>query len=308
MGERSFFVRLNIDDMADSLDELETTEERGLWLEGFRFGVRGKEARDGWQTAKSLGYKFGFECWEQAQQFREKQAAKGRASGESRRGRIEPESNHGSTAVQPEFNRGSSVVEPEPNQTPTGHEPIQNPEANNQELKNQEQYKPIPPTPQRGERVRASIPTEDEWVAYCTATWPDWHPTCAAEGWAYYQSAGWRTRVGPIRDWRAAAKTSYGNARQWGKLQPTTGGPRPWNGRPGPATARRSTDQALIDQIKQQEAANAASQHTGPTPPTDGSGPVPEWWREVVDHHERFNGHRDGQGGSETPEPGPGAG
>lgn len=248
MGERAFFVRLNIDDMADSLDGLETTEERGLWLEGFRFGVRGKEQRDGWPEVKQLGYAFGLECWTKAQEFRDKQAEKGRASGNSRRKptAVEPDTNHGSTAVQPEFNR-----------TGTEREPIQNPEANNQELLPKE---PIPPTPQRGNRAaRATAPTEEEWVAYCTSTWPDWHPTCAAESWAYYQAKGWRIGSVPVRDWQAAARTSHGNARQWGKLQPEPTNGHAFSGRPGPATARRPTDQALIDQLRNQGQTDATN-------------------------------------------------
>lgn len=68
----------------------------------------------------------------------------------------------------------------------------------------------------RHPRKSASIPTEDEWVSYCRQTWTDWH--VPGESWAYYQSVGWRTKAGPIKDWRAAARISYSKAKEWGKL------------------------------------------------------------------------------------------
>ena len=70
---------------------------------------------------------------------------------------------------------------------------------------------------------RVKPPTEDEWVAYCSNSWADWHPECIREGFSYYESVGWRTKAGPIKDWKAAARTAHGNASQWGKLQPRAG-------------------------------------------------------------------------------------
>lgn len=84
-------------------------------------------------------------------------------------------------------------------------------------------------------------PTEEEWVAYCTETWPDWHPTCSAEAWAYYTSKGWKIGSVPCRDWKATARTAHGNARQWGKLQPVQGGKPP--GRAPAPSIRRTMDQ-----------------------------------------------------------------
>lgn len=63
-------------------------------------------------------------------------------------------------------------------------------------------------------------PTEDEWVAYCTETWPEWHPTSAGNSYAHYQGAGWKTKAGPVKDWKATARTAHGKAVEWGTLQP----------------------------------------------------------------------------------------
>lgn len=73
---------------------------------------------------------------------------------------------------------------------------------------------------ERNSGFRFPVPTEDEWRDYCLATWDDWHPSCVIDSHSYYQSVGWRSKAGPIRDWKAAAKTAHGNATQWGKLQP----------------------------------------------------------------------------------------
>ena len=76
---------------------------------------------------------------------------------------------------------------------------------------------------------KAAAPSEAEWVAYCSQTWPDWHPQCSAESWAHYDSVSWKTSAGvKITNWQSAAKTAHGNARSWGKLQPNQQQRGPW--------------------------------------------------------------------------------
>lgn len=85
----------------------------------------------------------------------------------------------------------------------------------------------------KGSRQAApASPTEQEWGEHCTQTYPDWHPICIAESWAYYESVKWRTRAGPIKDWKRAAVTAHGNARQWNKLQPGQRQGSSWNQQP----------------------------------------------------------------------------
>lgn len=129
MTERTFFVRVNLDDMAAEIIGLDSTEERGLWLEGFIVGSRGKNCREDWQGAKLEGYSFGLRCFTEAEEFRGKQSAKGLASVEARR-------NRKATSSQPEFNHGSTMVQPDTNQTsthPTTN--IQQPITNNEKPK-----------------------------------------------------------------------------------------------------------------------------------------------------------------------------
>lgn len=77
-------------------------------------------------------------------------------------------------------------------------------------------------TEKEGKRKRSpnARPTEEEWLQHCQQAYSDWHPTCIKEQWAYYESVGWKTKAGPIKDWKRAAVTAHGNARSWGKLQP----------------------------------------------------------------------------------------
>jgi len=195
MTDRTFFVRVNLDDMATDLIGLDSTDERGLWLEGFVVGSRGKDSRVEWPKAKIEGYSFGLKCFNEAEEFRGKQSAKGQASADARR-------NRKVTAVQPDINSGSTAVQPDIN--PTNN---QQPTTNNEK-------------PNRERQAAFTPPSEQEWVEYCTRTWSDWHPVCAGESWAYYQGVGWIVGRKVCKDWKATARTAHGNARQWGKLQP----------------------------------------------------------------------------------------
>lgn len=108
MSDRTFFVRLNLDDMSAEVVGLDSTEERGQWLEGFLVGSRGKDSRDVWHPAKLDGHRFGLTCFQEAEEYRGKQSVKGIASGEARRNRtaVQPQFNHSSTTIEPQLNHG----------------------------------------------------------------------------------------------------------------------------------------------------------------------------------------------------------
>lgn len=84
-SEREWWVKVNIDDLCHDLDRLESTEERGQWLEGFRVGSRGHDPRDTWGAAKMLGYGFGMVCHDEAVIYRDKKVIAGQISADSRR-------------------------------------------------------------------------------------------------------------------------------------------------------------------------------------------------------------------------------
>lgn len=74
--DRTFFVRLNIDDLAANIAALDGHEEKGAWLDGFMVGSRGALPRESWWEPKRIGHAFGFECFQRAEIFRESQTDK----------------------------------------------------------------------------------------------------------------------------------------------------------------------------------------------------------------------------------------
>ena len=254
-ASRTWNLRLNLDEFNSLVASLYTDADRALVLQGMSLGLNGGDLPDGAPPSFLRGWEMGHGMRTEAERFRDVQSERGRSSAEKRR-----ERNGSAQPIKP----GQSRTEPEPPFEPVFEPPLEPPVEPNHNpqstILKTTNDKPIPPTPQRGNRAaRATAPTEDEWVAYCTKTWPDWHPICAAESWAYYQAKGWRIGSVPVRDWQAAARTSHGNARQWGKLQPVSGDVRAATGRAGPATARRPAGQALIDQLRNQRGTDATN-------------------------------------------------
>lgn len=71
-----------------------------------------------------------------------------------------------------------------------------------------------PGPPARAERgPRMVAPSEEEWVAYARATWPDWLEHDIRSSWAHYEKTRWKG----VAVWRACAKTCY--HREAGKAE-----------------------------------------------------------------------------------------
>ena len=130
--EREWWVKVNLDDLSDSLDQLDSTEERGQWLEGFRIGSRGHERREGWSVYKSIGFEFGAKCSNETKKFRGSQSEKGKKSADARNNPTEVQPDG-----QPKFNRKSTEVQPD------GQPKFNQPTTNNQQrTTNNEQHPP----------------------------------------------------------------------------------------------------------------------------------------------------------------------
>lgn len=233
------WVPLNLADTRQALQRWTTMEQRGQWICGYHQGASGALLMGGEPDAFADGFAHG---------------SKAHADSSEHRAKV---SQARSDAAKKRWNRGSDAsAHPNADANAYGIEDAKPIHKTRQDRTEQTEQQLPPQSPQVGRRPSAPMfvpPTEQEWVAYCTATWPDWHPTCAAEGWAYYQSVGWKMRAGPIRDWKAAAKTQHGNAVSWGKLKPMPGGSPNFGRRPGPATGRAAVDQALINQLEEQQ-------------------------------------------------------
>lgn len=121
---RTFFVRVNMDDMCAELDTLRP-DQHAEWLAGFRAGCRGR-IPGGWDGPRLMGAEFGMSCWEEAEGYRAKQSECGKRSAAVRKqkfGTAIPEggSNHATKVV-----RRSSEPEPNPSN-------IQHPTSNNEQ-------------------------------------------------------------------------------------------------------------------------------------------------------------------------------
>ena len=255
MSDRTFFIRLNLDDLGAEVVGLESSEERGQWLDGFLVGSRGKDAREGWPNPKVDGHRFGLSCHLEAESFREKKAAAGEASANARRERYgSAQPNSARTVLE----QCSNTVGTDPEQTPNHPTSnIQHPITNNQKRTTNNDP---PLDPPRGKRFVP--PSESEWTDYCAATWSDWHRECAAESWAYYESKGWRIGSAPCKDWKATARTAHGNARAWGKLQPIAGATRAANSAGSPSgTRQRSPEEERRLQGLRMDLSQAERQH-----------------------------------------------
>ena len=113
---RTFFVRLNVDDMCADLDTMRP-DQHAEWIAGFRAGCRGR-IPPGWDGARLQGAVFGLTCWEEAEGYRAKQSDKGKRSAQvraERSGTADPRANR-----EPDVNHGSTTVR-------TGREPDVNP-------------------------------------------------------------------------------------------------------------------------------------------------------------------------------------
>lgn len=274
---RTWNLRLNLDDFNALTSSLYADADRALVLQGMSLGLNGGALPDGAPSAFCRGWELGHGMRVEAEEFRTAQAERGKSSAAKRlerNGTAQPRKPVGSrTEFEPPFEPMlEPVLEPpvEPNHNPQSTIPLTTND------------KPLPPvSPQGGKRERAPRfvpPTEQEWVEYCTTTWNDWHQICAAEFWAYYQGIGWKMRAGPVRDWKATARTAHGNARQWGKLQPQT--QQQFVRRPGPASVRAATDQALIDQLEDQK--NAQRQTPSESDIPSPSAADTRWFDDAV--------------------------
>ena len=203
--KRQYWSKMNHDEARHAI-ELMSDDEAGRWLRGWLAGAGGNEASEDFLMSRPMewrgGYCAGKSSFADALEYSQKQSD-----------RVSKRYTKATTVTS-----GSDPVDEMTTETLPRN--TNNKTTNNEQLTEQETTQ----TKQREQQARAHLfspPSESEWVDYCTTTWPDWNPVCAAESWAYYQGVGWMAGKAKIRDWKATARTAHGNARSWGKLQPT---------------------------------------------------------------------------------------
>ena len=101
-SDRVWNLRLNLDEFNSLIASVFTDGDRALLLQGFSLGCNGGPLPDGVPPAFMRGWMFGNSSRDEAEEFKARQSAKGKASAESRREKsgtaqpIKPDSNHGS--------------------------------------------------------------------------------------------------------------------------------------------------------------------------------------------------------------------
>ena len=186
---------MSVDELNASICLLETDAEMAAWARGLMRGLNAGDNKPGASDPYSEGWHVGRASRQKADELRAQLSENGGGDKEAN-----------APANAPAFGKANA---------PANAPPIGEPERrtkNEEQGTNNEKPKKAP---------KVAAPSEAEWVAYCSETWPDWHPQSSADSWAYYESVGWRTRAGALKDWRSAARTAHSNAREWGKLQPT---------------------------------------------------------------------------------------
>ena len=184
MIDREWWVQVNLDDLAHVTAQMETTEERGQWFEGFMVGAQGHSARDSWDGFKRIGFDFGAACHAEAAAFRASKSAAGKASAESRRAKYGSASpNTVRTLIEHTSEReAEQATEQTPNQ----------PTTNNQQ----------PTTNNEKRRTKFIPPTLDELTAYAKEIgfrdplkWMN-----------HYTANGWMVGKNKMKDWKACVR------------------------------------------------------------------------------------------------------
>ena len=187
-----------------ALQRWNTMEQRGQWMVGFHQGASGAVLLGGEPDAFADGFACGERAHNDSATHRDEISERRRESAKKRWNRTSDANGDANADANADAN-------------------VYAQDKTRQDITNKTKQHP-PIAPQGARRTKFVPPTEQEWVAYCQEVWPEWSPTCSAESWAYYAGVGWRLKAGPIRDWKATARTAHGNARSWGHLQPTQQG------------------------------------------------------------------------------------
>jgi len=168
------------------MDALDSTEERGQWVEGFRVGCRGNPPRDAWPGPKASGHAFGIECWNSAQEFRARKASAGAASADARRARSgTAQPNRGRTDSEQCSSDVRALIEQDSNISR-----IQNPESISEKTEAKKRAKVfVPPTIEEATEYAASVGFAG-----------------VAQWFAYYETNGWKVGKNKMTDWKAAIR------------------------------------------------------------------------------------------------------
>lgn len=202
MTDRTFFILLNLDAFSAEMAGLDSTEERGQWVEGFQVGAHGHGLRESWSEIKLQGHQFGVDSLRQAEERRTKFSEAGKRSAKVRqdmKGSAQPErrSNNDRTSFE---KRSEHPLEQASEQRP--EQDLEHPVTSNQEPVTKIQEPRSKKEPLRGVQGgpggKFIPPTADEAKIYATeigfARWETWLD--------HYEANGWMAGRVKMKDWR----------------------------------------------------------------------------------------------------------
>lgn len=199
--KRIFSVRVNLDDMAASLEFLEGDAALADWLRGFRYGLRGAPSR--WDSGPgAAGFHIGASALAEAHEFQLAKSDGGKKSAESRKektGTAQP----ARTQLEDTSNTLRTQLEDTSikNENSSNQSLIVNPSIYNLQSKNDNPKREEAP-PARSKRFIP--PTVAEVEAYCESRG---NGIDAEQFINRYESNGWLVGKSPMKNWQAAVRT-----------------------------------------------------------------------------------------------------
>ena len=202
MTDRTFFILLNLDAFSAEMAGLDSTQERGEWVEGFQVGAHGHGLRESWSDIKLQGHQFGVDSLRQAEERRSKFAEAGKRSAQVRKdmkGSAQPEhrSNNDRTSFE---KRSEHSSEQDPEQRPE-QDPEHPVTSNHERLTKSQHLKPKKEN-DGAPRAKFTPPTQIEAETFALeigftrcGTWLD-----------FYASNGWKVGRNPMKDWKACMR------------------------------------------------------------------------------------------------------
>lgn len=196
------WVPFVLDDAKSALTRWPGAQDRGMWAAGFYSGAAQSLMMGGESEAFLDGYACGSIARGDADKNRARISEVRAAAARARWDREQPKQivmDANAYAIEDAF---ASAI---------GHAPAMH--KTDKQTRQTRQDKT-----EQTRKAKNDNPSEADWLAYCREGWPDWFT--ASEAWAHYEAVGWVTgkTKAPIRNWKAAARTCYGRAKEWNKL------------------------------------------------------------------------------------------
>lgn len=201
------WVPFVLEDAKRALTRWPGAQDRGMWAAGFYSGAAQALTMGGEPEAFLDGYACGSVARGDADKNRARISEVRAAAARARWDREQPK--------QIIMDANAYAVE-DANASPIAHAPAMHKTDRQTRQTRQDKTRQDKTGQDRTEQGNLPKPTEAEWVAYCSQTWPDWFTS--SEAWAHYESVGWMAGKAKIKNWKAAARTSYGRAKEWKKL------------------------------------------------------------------------------------------